>query len=117
MTPWPTADDVRVVSGLQKDFFKRHKKDRKRAQEAWDGLVARRAALMRDVQLGEPVPNRLRPKEFKKFHTLYLIPELPHRFRAIYEVSSASPLEPILVTILWIGDHDDYDELFGYRTS
>lgn len=117
MTSWPKADDVRVVDDIKKDFFKRHKKNRKRAQEAWDGLVARRAALMRDVQLGEPVPKRLRPKEFDGFHTLYLIPELPHRFRALYEVSSASPLDPIIVTIIWIGDHDEYDALFGYRTS
>lgn len=117
MTPWPRAKDVRVLEGLKDDFFKRHKKDRKRSQEAWDGLVARRAALLRDVQLGEPVPTRLRPKELKAFNTLYLIPELPHRFRALYEVSSASPLDPIFVTIVWIDDHDEYDAFFGYRTS
>jgi hypothetical protein len=117
MTPWPRAHDVRVIGGLKNDFLKRHRKDRKRALEAWDGLVARRQALMRDVQSGEPVPKRLRPKQFKTFHTLYLIPELPHRFRALYEVSSASPLAPIIVTIVWIGDHDEYDALFGYRTS
>lgn len=117
MTPWPRADDVRVIGGLKKEFFKRHKKNTKRAQEAWDGLVTRRPALLRDVQLGEPIPKRLRPKEFNAFHTLYLIPELPHRYRAIYEVSSASPLEPIIVTIVWIGSHDEYDALFGYSTS
>lgn len=114
---WPKAADVRVVAGLKQDFLKRHKKDRKRAKEAWDGLVARRGAIMRDVQLGEPIPRRLRPKGFKDYHTLYLIPELPHRFRAVYEVSSASPLDPILVTIVWLGDHDEYDSLFGFQTS
>ncbi len=117
MTPWPRADDVRVLSGLKDEFFKRHKKDRVRAQEAWDGLVVRRELLLADVQFGEPVPKRLRPKAFKDFHTLYLIPELPHRFRALYEVSSASPLDPIVVTVIWIGDHDEYDTLFGYQTS
>jgi hypothetical protein len=117
MKPWPEAGDVRVLAGVKSEFFKRHKKDMKRAHEAWDGLVARRAALMRDVQMGEPVPRRLRPKEFQDYHTVYLIPELPHRFRALYEVSSASPLEPIVVTVIWIGDHTEYDDLFGYRTS
>jgi hypothetical protein len=117
MTRWPRASDVRVLDGLKKEFFKRHRKGRKRAQEAWDGLVARRETLLKDVQTGEPVPKRLRPKQFRDFHTLYLIPELPHRFRALYEVSSASPLDPIVVTIVWIGDHDEYDELFGYRAS
>jgi len=117
MTRWPRADDVRVVEGLKADLLKRHKKDRKRAREAWDGLVARRDALLHDVQLGEPIPKKLRPKPLHGFHTLYLIPELPHRFRAIYEVSSASPQEPIIVTIVWIGDHDEYDQLFGYQTS
>ena len=113
MTPWPRADDVRVLSGLKNTFLKRHRKDRKRAQEAWDGFVSRRQALMRDVQSGEPVPKRLRPKKFQVFHTLYLVPDLPHRFRALYEVSSESPLNPIIVTIVWIGDHDEYDALFG----
>lgn len=117
MTPWPQAGDVRVLEGLKSDFFKRHKKNRKHAQEAWDGLVARRDALSRDVQMGEPVPRKFRPKKFQGYNTLYLIPELPHRFRALYEVSSASPLEPIVVTIVWIGDHTEYDKLFGYRTS
>jgi hypothetical protein len=117
MTPWPRAEEVRVVEGVKDDLFKRHKKDRKRAQEAWDGLVARRDALLRDVQLGEPIQKKRRPKGLRDYHTLYLIPELPHRFRAIYEVSSASPQDPIVVTIVWIGDHAESDELFGYRTS
>lgn len=117
MTPWPRADDVVVLEGLKDDLFKRHRKNLKRSQDAWAGLVARREALLRDVQVGEPVPKRLRPKEFKQFHTLYLIPELPHRFRALYEVSSATPVDPIVVTIVWIGDHAEYDALFGYQTS
>lgn len=117
MTPWPRADEVRVLQGLKSEFFKRHKKNRKSAGEAWDGLVARRRALMRDVQMGEPVPQKMRPKQFREYHTLYLIPELPHRFRALYEVSSASPVDPIVITIVWIGDHAEYDRLFGYKTS
>jgi hypothetical protein len=117
MTPWPTAGEVRMLAGLKDEFLKRHRKNLRRAKEAWGGLVARREALLRDVQYGEPVPKRLRPKQFKDFHTLYLIPELPHRFRALYEVSSESPQGPIIVTVVWIGDHDEYDALFGYRTS
>ncbi|MGB0652031.1 MAG: hypothetical protein ACPGQL_02425 [Thermoplasmatota archaeon] len=117
MSPWPQADEVRVLQGLKERFLKRHKKDRQRAEAAWEGLVARAGPLAADVQMGEPIPKRLRPAAFQDHHTLYLIPELPHRFRAIYEVSSASPLDPIVVTIVWIGDHHEYDALFGYRTS
>lgn len=117
MNPWPRADDVRVVEGLKHSLLKRHRKNRKQAEDAWVGLVSRRDALLADVQLGEPIPQRLRPKAFADFNTLYLIPELPHRFRAIYEVSSASPLDPMVVTIVWIGSHSEYDELFGYQTS
>lgn len=117
MTPGLRADEIRVIQGRKGDFFKRHKKDRKRAQEAWDGLVARREALLRDVQLGAPIQKKRRPKEFRNYHTLYLVPELPHRFRAIYEVSSASPQDPIIVTVVWIGDHAEYDGRFGHRTS
>ncbi|MGQ0535673.1 MAG: hypothetical protein ACT4PT_06355 [Methanobacteriota archaeon] len=117
MTRWPRADDVRVAEGFREDFFKRHKKDQRRAKEAWGGLVARRDALLRDVQMGEPIPKNLRPRAFRAFNTLYLIPALPHRFRAVYEVSSASPQAPVILTIVWIGDHAEYDELFGCRTS
>ena len=117
MSPWPRAAEVRVVAGLKESLFKRHRKNKKQAEDAWAGLVGRREKMLKDVQHGEPIPKHLRPKPLKEFNTLYLIPELPHRFRAIYEVSSASPFDPIIVTIIWIGDHSEYDVLFGYSTS
>lgn len=110
------ADGVVTLEGLKEDFFKRHRKDGKRAREAWRGLVARRARLMEDTGTGEPIPRSRWPRPFRDLPNLYLVPELPHRFRVLYTVIR-HPREGVLVRIEWVGDHREYDELFGYRTS
>jgi hypothetical protein len=110
------ADAVVTVEGLKENFFKRHGKDLKRAREAWDGLVTRRERLAQDTGTGEPIPRNRWPKTFRDLPNLYLIPELAHRFRARYTVIR-HPTDGVLVRIEWIGDHQEYDDLFGYKTS
>ncbi len=117
MTPKPRADAVVVPAGLKAEFLKRHRKDLRRANEAWAGLVARRSRLLADANSGEPIPTRKRPARFDGHDRVYLIPELPHRFRALYSIDLDLGTRQVLVVILWIGDHEEYDELFGYRTS
>lgn len=116
MTPPQRADEVRAVSGLRETFFRRYAKDRARAQDAWEGLVGRTKFLLADAGWGEPVPRSRIPKRFCDLPNLYLIPELPHRFRALYSVLRR-PGTPIHVVVEWIGDHKEYDTLFGYHTS
>jgi hypothetical protein len=93
MTPRPGAADVRVLAGLKDRFLRKHRQS-KAAMNAWAGLVAKRQVLLDDAQWGEPIPKRLRPPELRNFGSLYLIPELPHRFRAIYELA--------FLALLWI---------------
>lgn len=116
MTPPRGADEVRVLEGLREEFFRRHRKDLGRARDAWEGLVGRRDFLMADAGWGEPVRRKRIPKAFRHLPNLYLIPELPHRFRALYSVLRR-PGTPIVAVVEWIGDHEEYDDLFGYRTS
>lgn len=108
------ADAVVVAEDLKEDFFKRHRKDRKRAEEAWAGLVARRSNLEADTTYGEPVSRRQWPRRFRGLPNLWLIPELPHRFRALYTVVR-HPERGVLLRVEWIGDHAEYDALFRYR--
>lgn len=110
------ADDIVVLEEAEKDFFKRHKKDRKRAQDAWKGLVNRRQTLLLDPEFGARIEHDRWPRQFRDHTNLFLIEELPHRFRAVYTIIR-HPIEGVLVQIEWIGDHGEYDELFGYSTS
>lgn len=110
------ADAVLVSAELKADFFKRHRKDRKRADDAWAGLVARRGSLAADTTHGEPIRRHLWPRRFQALPNLHLIPELPHRFRALYTVVR-HPTQGVLVRIEWMGDHREYDALFGYKSS
>jgi hypothetical protein len=107
------ADDVRVVAGLREEFLRRHRKDIARAMSAWDALVARGRFLLEDSTWGQPVPRRRIPRRFRHLPNLYLIPELPHRFRALYSVLRR-PGTPVVCVVEWIGDDSEYDELFGY---
>ena len=116
MTPRQRAEDVRAVEGLKERFFRAHSKDLPRAKDAWDGLLARQEFLLADPAWGEPVPKSRIPKPLRHLPNLYLIPELPHRFRALYTVLFRSGT-PIIIVIEWIGDHKEYDKLFGYSTS
>lgn len=65
---------------------------------------------------GEPIPRNLVPRSMRDLSHLYVVPELPHRFRAVYSLVRR-PDHATIVIVEWIGDHDEYDALFGYQTS
>lgn len=110
------ADDVVVLEEAERGFFKRHKKDAKRARDVWRGLVNRRQAFLADPEFGVRIEHARWPRQFRAHTNLFLIEELPHRFRAVYTIIR-HPVEGVLVQIEWIGDHREYDQLFGYSTS
>lgn len=114
--PRPSADVVAVLEGAKEDFFKRHAKDRKRANDAWQALVAKAPVLTIDTQVGLRIPRERWPDGFEGHANLFLIPELPHRFRAVYTVFR-DPVDGIVVRVEWVGDHREYDKKFGYGTS
>lgn len=106
--------EVCVLDGLQADFEHRHRKDH-RATEVWQALVARRAHLEADPFSGDAIPHSLWPRQYREFPTLFRL-ALPHGFRALY-TATHEPGRRHLVVIEWLGDHKEYDRLFGYSTS
>lgn len=111
----PTRAQARVLEGAKDDFFKRHRKDRTRAETAWTALVAKGPSLEADTSLGDPVERTKWPKAWRDRPNLNRL-ELPNGFRAIYTVLFVQG-EGRIVRIDWIGDHKEYDRPFGYSTS
>ena len=111
----PTRAQARVLEGAKQDFFKRHKKDRTRADRAWSELVEKGRFLEQDTTLGDPIERRKWPSRFRDRPNLYRL-SLPNGFRAIYTVLFIQG-EGHIVRIDWVGDHKEYDRLFGYSTS
>lgn len=107
--------NVRVLAGVKKDFFHRYRKDRPRAEAAWKALVAQGARLAKDCAIGDAIQRDRWPRRFRTLPTLWRL-ELPNGFRALYTVFHV-PSEGRVARIDWVGDHRDYDDLFGYATS
>lgn len=106
------ADAVEVLAGLREDFAKRHRKDRARADAAWGALVKVAPKLRADPFLGTQVPKDRFPRAFREHANLWKL-DLPHAFRAVYTVLGR-PQGGIRVRVEWIGDHGEYERLFGY---
>ena len=70
--------------------------------------------LKNNPQFGDPIPKRLIPKSLIKegIQNLYRV-ELSNFWRMLYTIEG-SKIE-ILVFVLKIMNHKDYDKLFGYR--
>lgn len=111
----PTRALARVLDGAKDDFSKRHRKDQARARIAWDALVTKRESLEADTTLGDPIERSKWPKQFRERPNLNRL-ELPNGFRALYTVLFIQG-EGHIVRIDWIGDHKEYDKLFGYAAS
>ena len=110
------ADLVAMQEGCKADFLARHRKDLARAEEAWASLVAKRRQLKADTSFGPVFQPPKVPTFLRHLHPLRVIKGLPHGFRAVYVVQH-DPRDGIVVSIKWVGDHSEYDRLFGYATS
>ncbi len=110
-----TRVTVAVLEGAKEDFLHRHRKDKPRASAAWSALVAKGPVLSQNAELGDPIQRDRWPKQFKGWQNLYRL-ELPGGFRALYTVQFVQG-EGHLVRLDWVGDHKEYDRLFGYSTS
>lgn len=108
----PRVGAVEVAVGLRDDSFRRHRKNRDRARKAWKGLVKCGPALQRNPFYGTQIQKHLFPHAFGEYENLWKL-DLPGAFRAVYSIL-ARPGGGVRVAIEWIGDHDEYDRLFGY---
>jgi hypothetical protein len=107
---------VEALEGLKQDFLKRHRKDAHRANQAWESLASKASDLAVDTGLGEAIPRDRWPRRFRDHPNLSRL-ELVHAHRALYSVYYDAAIDQHKVVIEWIGNHKEYDALFGYSTS
>ncbi len=110
------ADLVAVREGCKDDFLRRHQKNRGRAGQVWNSLVAKGRQLKADTGFGPIFSPPQLPEFLRGVWPLRVIKGLPDGFRAVYTVVS-DPEDGIVVRVEWVGDHAEYDRLFGYSTS
>lgn len=106
---------VLVAERLREEFFRKHRKDAARAKQAWKQLVAWVPTLETNPFRGDQTAKKLLPESFRGYENLWRL-ELPNGFRALYSVLGQASGD-VIVAVDWIGDHKEYDELFGYSTS
>lgn len=116
MTPPIPARRVRVTVQAKDAFFRRHRKDAVRAREAWASLVDKQDALLSDIDFGPWFKPPKLPAFLRDVGALHVVKGLPHGFRAVYAVIK-DPKDGLVVQVEWLGDHKEYDALFGYATS
>lgn len=71
------------------------------------------AELDADPFRGDLLRRRLVPRTLAHLPNVWRT-ELPGSWRALYTVAGF-PGRGVVVRIVWIGDHREYDGLFGYR--
>ena len=111
----PVAVSVEILDGLKEQFLKRHNRDVARARDVWSAHVKLGETLERDPFSGTQIPKRIFPKPFRHHDNLWKL-DLPHSFRALY-TALTRPGRGLRVAVEWIGDHKEYDKLFGFSTS
>ena len=117
MSPPPQrtpASLVAVREGCKEDFYARHARDRTRADHVWKSLVAKGPSVQADVSFGPIFLPPKRPAFLRGLTPLRVLKGLPYAFRAVYVVVQ-DPVDGRVVRIEWVGDHAEYDRMFGYN--
>ena len=108
--------EVRVfLKGQAKESYLELKKiDDKEAKSILNSVDRIKDILRENPQYGDPIRKKLIPKEFIELgiKNLYRV-ELSNFWRMLYTLEG-NQIE-ILVFVLKITDHKDYDKLFGYK--
>lgn len=74
-----------------------------------------KSLLLADPFWGDRIRRELWPKKFKDLPNLFRF-ELPEAHRGIYSILTY-PGQEREIRIVWLGNHKQYDRLFGYSTS
>lgn len=82
-------------------------------QEALRGPI--KQALLADPLVGDRIRRELWPKRFRALPNLFRL-ELPGAHRGLYSILTY-PGQTREIRIVWLGNHQQYDRLFGYATS
>jgi len=108
--------EVRIFlkDNARKSFLKLKKKNDKESQSILSAFERIKNILKENPQFGDPLPKQLIPKEIKKqgIKNLYRV-ELSNYWRMIYTIEG-NQLN-ILVFVLKIFDHKEYNKFFRYK--
>jgi len=108
--------EVRIFlkDNARKSYLKLKKKNDKESQSILSAFERVKSILKENPQFGDPLPKQLIPKEIKKqgIKNLYRV-ELSNYWRMIYTIEG-NQLN-ILVFVLKIFDHKEYNKFFGYK--
>jgi hypothetical protein len=74
--------------------------------------------IKQNIHYGDPIAKNLIPEEYRiKYGTINLFRvELPCFWRMLYTLTNNEQIE-IIVFVLDLIDHSDYDKKFGYRRN
>ncbi len=86
----------------------------KRAISLLRSIMRISALLQERPFMGDIVPRRLMPSDFEITGTLLRL-ELPSFWRLLYTVVQEKHAISIIITVIHILDHKEYDKLFGYK--
>jgi len=107
--------EVRIMlkDQAKESFIELRKRNDKEAKSILNSLARIKEILRENPQFGDPIQKKLIPEEFarKGITNLYRV-ELSNYWRMIYTIEGSNV--EILLFVLTITDHKDYNRLFGY---
>jgi len=105
---------IKLKGKAKESYEKLKERNDKEAKSILNSFERVKEILKKDPQYGDPIKKNLIPLTFERegVKNLYRV-ELSNYWRMLYTLKG-SEVE-ILLFILSISDHKDYDKLFGYR--
>ncbi len=108
--------EIRIIlKGQAKESYLKLKKEKDKESRSILNSIERIKIILKDnPQYGNPIPKKLMPKSLFKLGitNLYHV-KLSHYWRMLYTLEG-NQIE-ILLFILSILDHKEYNQLFGYK--
>ena len=91
--------------------------DSKQEEVVLNAFLQKVELIKENVHYGQPIAKKLIPVEYKTKYgitNLFRV-ELPNFWRMLYTLTAGSSDIEIIVLVLDITDHKEYDKKFGYK--
>jgi hypothetical protein len=91
--------------------------DSKKEKSIFDAFKQKVELIKKDTHYGQQIPKKLFPRQYKKQYEITNLwrVELPSFWRMLYTITSDDSKIEIVVLIIDILDHQQYDKIFGYK--
>ena len=103
---------IKLIGQAKESYLKLKRRTDKESITILNSIDRLKEILRNNPQYGDPIAKRLIPKEYKNIKNLYRA-ELSNYWRMVYTIEG-NEVE-IFLFILNIGNHKNYDKLFGYK--